>query len=183
MTDSPRITDLRRRPEYKERIDYVYVSSVDRDVTAYPKTNHYRINFDNFKNVKSVTMVSATIPNQNSVLNNPLVLVQVEEINHIRFGTTCGINKGFSLLPLKGPTQASDGFIVPELACNYNSPVYYRTPLAKLNSFTISLVDINGDLIDFGEAGGSVALKYQNAFMFKIVTMEVCDQFNQSNVY
>lgn len=169
---------------YTERVDFLHVSSIDRDVTFYPKSSHYRFQFeDTFKNVKSIKLIGATIPNQNDILDNPSVIVQIDEINHLNFSSN-NINKGFAVLPLKGPSRAVDGFIVPEMACNLNSFVELRTPIAKLNSFTITITGIDGEIIDFGEPSGSLLKKFQNTFLFRIVTMEKNrSQLNHRNVF
>lgn len=170
--------------KYTERIDFLHVSSIDRDVTAYPGVNHYRFVFeDTFKNVKAIRMIGATIPNQNNVLDNPEVIIEIEEINHINFSSK-NINKAFAILPLKGPSRALDGFITPEMACNLNSELFFRTPVAKLNSLTITIKDITGNRIDFAEPVGTTDKKFQNTFLFKITTIEKDRQVIQHrNVY
>jgi len=157
---------------YTERVDFLHVSSIDRNIDSYPHVNNYRITFeDTFKNVKSVKMIGATIANQNDILDNPSIIVQIDEINHLNFSSN-NINKGFAVLPLKGPSRTTDGFIVPEMSCNLNSFVELRTPIAKLNTFTLSITGIDGQDIDFGDPSGSLLKKYQNTFLFRIVTME-----------
>lgn len=169
---------------YAERVDFLHVSSIDRNTVFYPKANNYRITFeDTFKNVKSIKLIGATLPNQNGILDNPSVIIQIDEINHLNFSSN-NINRGFAVLPLKGPTRATDGFIVPEMSCNLNSYVEFRTPLAKLNAFTINITGIDGQNIDFGDPDGSLDKKYQNTFLFRVVTMEKSrDELHHRNVY
>lgn len=170
--------------EYTERVEYLHVSSVDRDTVAYPSVNEYRFVFeDTFKNVKAIRMIGATIPNQNSILDNPEVIIEIEEFNHITFSSK-NINKGFAVLPLKSPSQSVNGFINPEMACNLNSELVFRTPLAKLNSMTITIKDIYGEKIDFDEPTGSIEKQFQNTFLFKITTMEKDrNALNHRNVF
>jgi hypothetical protein len=184
FSDTPYSINTEPSIEYCERVDFLHVSSIDREVEFYPKTSNYRYQFeDTFKNVKSIKLIGATIPNQNNILDNSSIILQIDEINHLNFSSN-NINKGFAVMMLKGPSRPTDGFIVPEMACNLNSYVEFRTPLAKLNSFTINLTGIDGQPIDFGESNGSLLKKDQNTLLFRIVTMEKNrDQLKHRNVY
>lgn len=155
---------------YQEFIHYVCINSSDRDTTAYPKVNNYRINFeDTFKNVSSIEIVNGTVANQATVQANPYLVVRVDGLNHLNFSNK-NINKGFALFYLKPTTGAH---VQPELGVLQRNIRTFRTPLASLNSLSISLTSPDGELFEFGEGAGDVTVPYQNSFVFKIVCKEI----------
>lgn len=179
--------------KYNQYEHYINISSNNRDSSNYPLHYDYRINFDfPYKNIKSIELVSVILPNQTAtssggnILNEPYFIIDVDEINYIEFPNNNGSKalKGFGIIPLKAPTQTSGGFINPELGCIYHTSKIYKTPLASLNSLTIKIRDINGNLYDFGQANGSTSKEYQNSFVFKITTEEVSRKnLNHRNVF
>lgn len=153
----------------------VVVSSNDRDTSVYPNPQYYRVVFDvPYRNVKRVELISAVIPNKassGSVLDQPILNVLVDELNHMDT-TNTSINKAFAVLPLKGASQTTGGFIVPELGAVFNMPREYKTPLASLSQLTISIVDLNGALFNFGSDSPPPLLALQNVLVFRITTLE-----------
>ena len=179
--------------EYVEYEHYVNISSNNRDSVNYPLHYDYRINFDHpFKNIKKIELISAILPNQaaassgGDILNEGYLVIDVDEINYIEFPNNVGSNplKGFSILPLRPPTQTTGGFIIPELGCIYNKSKVFKTPLASLDHVTIKIRDCDGNLYDFGVTGGSTAKPYQNHLVFKITVEEARrEKLNHRNVY
>lgn len=165
----------------------VVVSSNDRDTTQFPNPQYYRVNFDvPYRNVRRVELISAVIPNQansGSVLDQPILNVLVDELNHLD-NTSTNINKAFAVLPLKGASQNTGGFIVPELGAVFNMPREYRTPLASLSRLTISITDLNGTLFNFGTDSAPPTLSLQNVLVFRITTLEKSqDVLQQQTVF
>ncbi|HEY9701931.1 MAG TPA: hypothetical protein V6C58_05775 [Allocoleopsis sp.] len=165
--------------KYTNRVQYVHVSSNDRDTVNYPKHYDYMIKFDTpFRNVKCVEMISAIVPNQpasssgGDILNEPFLIVDIDELNFIEFPNSGNsVNRGFAILPLKTPTKGSGGFINPELGCIYKTVRIFDTP-THISRMSIKIRDMNGNLYDFGSSG-STSKTHQNSFVFKIVTEEV----------
>jgi len=171
---------------YAEKDHFLVLSSNDRNTTLYPSPNHYRITFDTpYKNVKKVELVSAVIPDQaasGSVLSQPVLNILIDELNHLEHSNK-NINSAFAVLPLKGPSS-SGKFIVPELGAAFNMPHEYAVPLASLSSLTISIVDLNGTLFNFGSDTAPPTLSLQNVLVFKITTEEKSRSILQHrNVY
>jgi hypothetical protein len=173
-------------PDTDSHVYYVNISSNNRDSTNYPLHYNYRINLDSqFKNVKSVELVSAIFPNQpaassgGNILNEPFLIVDVEELNYIDFPDNVGSPalKGFGVIPLKVPTQTSGGFIIGELGCIYHTKKEFYGTLGSLSRFTIKIRDCNGNLYDFGSTGGSTSKSFQNFFVFKITTQEISQKY------
>lgn len=161
---------LQKEPKinYTLHDNYVFISSQSRDTTAYPLHYDYRIKFVNvFKNVRSIEMVSAIIPNSSGILDEPVVVFDINEINHIDFSTPTGYKKAFSILPISEPNKATDGFINLKPA----QPVLtYKLPISSLSAISVKLLDITGSPLTFGPANGSTAKALQHSFLLKIVT-------------
>lgn len=161
--------------KYTENINFISISSNNRNSTNYPLHYDYRINFDTpYKNVKSIEMISAIIPNQSAtdILNEPYLVVDIDELNCIEFPNVSIKSRGFAILPLKAATKGTGGFINPELGCIFRTANILKNPIANLSHMTIKIRDMDGNLYDFGQSNGSTAKAYQNAFVFKITTEE-----------
>jgi hypothetical protein len=166
---------LEQRDEtYVYTDNFVVISSNDREASRYPL--HFSYNVDlvsTYKNVVSVSVLSATLPNTTGVFNEPYLILSINELDHIDFGTLSNNNKGFAMLPLKGPSQTTGGFIVPDLAACCNSQALFKTPLARLSRLTIKIKDYSSVLFSFGKPSGSVLKADQHSFMLKITTREL----------
>ncbi len=151
---------------------YIQVCSNDRDTAIYPDSNHYKINFEKIKNVVEIELVSVILPNQNGILDEPYVLLEIAELpSNIEFSSN-NIKNAFAILPMKKPNKDTDSFIIPELGQNYRTPLKLKTPIASIQSFTISIKDLNGNLFDFGSDTPTPTKSLQNSFVFKIKRME-----------
>ena len=171
---------------YENTSHFVFISSSYRDDVNYPLHYDYRVELQNeYKNVKSVEMISATIPNITGILDEPVVVFDIDELNFIDFPSKSGnSHKGFTIIPLKSPNKTTDGFINPELSCTYRGVFEHKTPIASLNHLRIKIRDVDGNLYDFGAPAGSTAKKDQHSFVLKIVTQEKSrDNLNYRNVF
>jgi hypothetical protein len=165
--------------KYDTHIEYLCVNSSDRNTTAYPKVNSYRINFpDIFRNIHSIEVVSCSIANQNTPLANPYLILKVDGIDHLNFSNN-NINKGFALLYLKPTTGAH---AQAELGVLQRNVRFFETPMASLDSVSIQILKPDGTLFDFGESNGDTTVAYSNSFVFKIVIgrKSRCDLHNRS---
>lgn len=168
-------TTVENATTYEDYVHYVCINSSDRNVTAYPHVNHYRIDFeDTFKNISSIEIVNGTVANQGSVQVNPYLVVRVDGLNHLNFSNK-NINKGFALFYLKPTTGAH---VQPELGVLQRNVRTFRTPLVSLSSLTISLTTPDGELFSFGEGAGDITVVNQNSFVFKIV----CKEINRTSI-
>lgn len=158
---------------------YVCVNSGNRNSTNYPLHYNYRINFNEvYKNVKKIELIKSVIPNQGAtvssgdILNEPFLLIDIEEINYIQVPSSGKTLEGFAVIPLAIPNKSTGGFINLDLGTSYQTSKVYKEPIASLTSITIKIKDLNGDLYDFGQPSGSTAKQFQNTFVFKITTQE-----------
>lgn len=171
--------------QYEEKIHYLTISSKDRDVVAYPNVNNYSIKFPNeFKNIHSIELIQAIIPDQNNVQDEPYLLLQVDEIQDVMVSNDKNISNAFAILQLASPTR-SGTFIQIDRRIHEYTVKYYDTPKAYLSKMSITILDSEGNPFDFGTDTPSPPNKsFQNTFIFKIVTLEKQRRvLNHRNVY
>jgi hypothetical protein len=169
--------------EYEKKCNYLVISSKDRDITNYPKSNHYVVNLENeYKNISSVTLVQAIIPDKNNVTNEPYLLLKINELDNVMDSNDRNISDAFAIIQLTPPT-VSGTFIQNDSRIHESTVLHYKTHKASLSKITISITDAEGLPFDFG-GDSSTAKAYQNTFVFKIVTVEKNRKVLQNrNVY
>lgn len=157
--------------DYEEFQHNVCVSSIYRNYSIYPSPNRYRIDLEEpLKNVSKLEMSMIILPDAPGILDEPALYLQVDGFNHIEFPNS-SVQSAFAVIPARNPTKPG-GFMVPELGCIYSSPNVLRSSIASLSSFLISIVDINGNLFDFGQDANPPNKLIQNVMVFKVTTLE-----------
>lgn len=156
--------------EYVTTINYICLNSSDRNTSKYPNVNKYRIELnENFKNIHSVEVVSASLANKNNIQLLPYVILKIEGMDHLTFSND-NIKKGFALLYLKPTTGAH---VLPELGVLQRNVLINKTPKASMSNIEVSLVKPDGSDISFGESNGDTSFEFSNSFLLKITTVEV----------
>lgn len=171
--------------QYEKKVHYLSISSKDRDVVAYPNVNHYSVKFPNeFKNIHSIELVQAIIPDQNDVQDEPYLLLKIDEIQDVMVSNDKNISNSFAILQLAAPPKANT-FIQIDRRIHEYTVKCYDTPKAYLSKMTITILNSSGIPFDFGTDTPSPPNKtYQNTFIFKIVTLEKRrNVLNHRNVY
>lgn len=156
---------------YQSTVNYLTVSSKSRDITNYSATNAFTINFPQaFRNVHSIQLVQAIIPDKNSVTSEPYLLLKIKELEGQYISLDRHVNDAFCMLKLPS-APVSGTFIKID---DFNTPIrYFKTPMASLNRMSISITKEDGTLFDFGNDTPTPPNKtYQNTFIFKIVTVD-----------
>ena len=157
--------------EYETTFHDLVVGSRSRDLLSYPFSNHYSINLNKeYRNIKSIALVQAIIPDQNSVTNEPYLLLKINELSNNLDSNDSNISDSFAIIQLAQPTL-SGTFIQNDSRIHQNSVLYYKTPKAQLSKMTITITDADGIPFNFG-GNNSLVKAYQNIFVFRIVTEE-----------
>jgi hypothetical protein len=159
--------------EYEQTEYYLTVTSADRDVSLYPSVSQYVINFQNdFKNIHSIELIQAIIPDKNNVTREPYLLLNIDEIPDVMISNNKSISNAFAILQM-APAIQNNYFIHIDKRIHENTVKYFKTPKASLSKMTIKITDWNGDLFDFGTDTPNPPHKdYQNTFVFKIVCLD-----------
>jgi hypothetical protein len=159
--------------EYEYTTNYIAVESKSRDLTAHPQPNSYRIVFgDSYRNVKSIELIAATIPDKNNVLSEPYLVLQIDEFDNIE-ASNSNLDNAFTILQLNSP-NSSGSFIDLDMYICSGTIKIFKTPLARLDRMSVSIKDYDNVLFDFGDdtAGDPPNKQFQNMLLFKITTEE-----------
>ena len=145
--------------------DYVTINSADRDRKKWPSTSNFCIKFvddepgqpngvvgKRYRNVQSVKLLSGVVPNTNNVLDEPYLLLQINEIEGMYDAASRPSQNAFTKLyfkPSPGKFLRLDKGVGDPL-----TKVYWPTPKATIDRFTVSIRTYDGDVFDFGTDDG-----------------------------
>jgi len=145
--------------------DYVTINSSDRDRKKWPSTSDFCIKLiddepgqpngvvgKRYRNIQSVKLLSAVIPNTNNVIDEPYLLLQIDEIEGMYDSASRPAQNAFSKLyfkPSPGKFLRLDKGVGDPL-----TRIYWPTPKATIDRFTMSLRTYDGKVFDFGQDNG-----------------------------
>lgn len=156
---------------YSQRVEYLVVSSKDRNPILYPNSSHFVINLPkSYKNVKIVELIQAIIPDQNSVQMEPYLLLKIDEVESVMESLDTNISDAFAILQMASPTVAGSFIQIDKRIFEHTGRIF-KTPKASLQKLTINLTDSDGIGFNFGGTGG-ILKAYQTTFVFKITMIE-----------
>lgn len=169
--------------KYETRENYLVVSSTDRDTSVYPSSSNFVIQLEKeYKNITSVELIQAIVPDKNSVTAEPYLLLKVREFENTMDSNNKQIYNSFAILQVCPPT-VSNSFLQIDKRIFENVTLHYRTPRANLSKITIQITDAEGNVFDFG-GSGTKNKAYQCLFVFKITTSDSNrSKLNNRNVY
>jgi hypothetical protein len=157
---------------YIKRSYYLVVSSKDRDPAIYPNPNDFRLTLPKvYRNIHSVELIQAILPDKNSILSEPYIVLTVNELEDIMESNDPNISDAFAILML-APPNSSGGFISVDNRIHENTVLKFVTPKANLSTMTVKLSDFNGTLFNFTNTPGVIDKAYENTFIFKITQLE-----------
>lgn len=171
--------------KYSKRIDYIVITSKDRDLQNYPTPSKYVINLPReFKNITTIEIVAGIIPDKNNVLQEPYLLLKIDELDEIITSNDTVMCNSFAILHLAKPVYPG-AFIQVDKKTFEHVVLRYHTPKASLSKLTISVTDLYGTPFNFGTDSTTTPLKeLQNMFVLRITTLEKDrDLLSQRNVY
>lgn len=161
---------------------YLHVDSNQRNRERYPNPSQYVFPLvsgsndvntpgERYKNIYEISLVSATVPNQSAVLDQPYLILQIDEIGGHYDSATDGCRKAFAKMffdDVGGKFLRVDkGIGDPAVR------VFYPKPLASLARLTISIRNPDGTIFNFGTDTSPPQApnpELQNSFTFQIIT-------------
>ncbi len=158
---------------YIKKISYLAINSKDRDTSTFVQPEQYTINLDTdvgaiYKNVVSVKLISATIPDINNVRDEPFLILNVDELSNA-YTKYRGTNKAFT--NMYDILRFTDRLTDTKFIYLSEGPlIEYHPPLAKLSKMTISFTDQTGSLFSWGD-DSTLSLIRQNSLVFEITEM------------
>lgn len=168
---------------YQTQDNYLIVSSKDRDVVTYPNSSQFVIYLDKeYKNIKSVELIQAIVPDKNSVTSEPFLLLNINELENVMDSNNKQIYQSFAILQVCQPTIPGS-FIQIDKRIFENVVLNYKTPKANLSKISVSITDSDGQIFSFG-GNGTTEKSFQTVFVFKITTLDTNRKsIGQRNVY
>lgn len=157
--------------EYQELENFLVVTSKTRNLTSYPKSNYYSTELTKeYKNIKSIELIQAIIPDKNSITLEPYILLNIDELENVMDSKDIFIEKSFAILQLNKPVTTG-GFIEIRQKIHEQVILNFVTPKAKLSKMTITLTNCDGVPFEFG-GDGTITKDYQTTFIFRVITLE-----------
>ena len=142
---------------------YLTIDSRDRDRTAWKNSNYYRIplvSADNkphvkapgkrYKNIYSISLLSAVVPKASGVLDEPYLLMQIDEISNVYDSANPACSRAFTKLYFKEVWPGGKYLRMDKGVGDPLTKIYWPAPRASLDSITISFRRYDGTLFDFG---------------------------------
>lgn len=158
--------------EYEEKESFLFITSRSRNTTMYPSTSNYSIDLDNeYRNIRSIELVQAIIPDKGNVTQEPYLLLQINEIDNVMDSPDNMISKSFAFLCTNTATEPGY-FITIDRSVHENTPKIYKDLRSSLSKLTLRLVDSSGNQFSFGNPVNPLDKLYQTTFIFRIVTLE-----------
>jgi len=159
--------------DYIKQIEYITVSSRDRDMNTYPSPNHYSIKLPHdLKNIYSIEIINGVIPDQNDVKQEPYLLLKIDELVYENMiSVDKNMADAFAIIHM-APAITPGYFINVDKKTFEHTVLRFETPKATLSKLTITITDCDGVPFDFGtEPDPNVPAKsLQNTFIFRVVT-------------
>lgn len=171
--------------EYTTRDEYVVISSVDRNRTNFPNPNQYTITLPSeLKNIQSIEIINGVIPDKNNVLQEPYLLLKIDELENTMISPNKPVSESFAILHLQSAVKAGY-FLNVDKKTFEHVVLNYITPKASLSKLTITITDSSGIPFNFGsDSGPSPDKSLQNMFVLKAVTLvKNRNSINQRNLY
>jgi hypothetical protein len=177
LNDQHMENKIKKKILTKEINTCIVIDSRHRDRDKFPNTNNFRVTFDsnfsldakinsNIKNIIEIRLLSGIFPIV--ALDHAYIQIKIEELhnNHL-FTSDGGVDDIFAIMTMD-KTNNTTSFVSahPINRCSNT----FNTPISNLNGFTISFLDPNGNLIDFGNdnVGGLVNDSRQTMLVFGI---------------
>lgn len=170
-------------PKTREVSAFLIVHSKDRDISLYPSPSRYRIDVadtvgSSFRCSRKVSLHSAIMPNCNSVLAQPYLLLNIDELSGTAFSSTNSASQKAMALMMLDKVYDAKFFnartdVCRELTQNVSQP---------LKTLSITIMDQYGEPFDFGQdTGNAVDDSIQHTLVFKLTGDEVA--YNRETIW
>jgi hypothetical protein len=159
------------------RETYITIDSRDRDTSVWPSPSYFQVRMEpdgsfagatlnrNYKNIKSIELVSAVYPNTNNVLKEMYLYLVIPEIDGVYDATNrAGLNAFAKLIPHN---------TVGDYVYSYNDYIerqkkIYNVRGQRLDRLTLQFAKYDGTTFDFSAVGKTI----ETSVTLKIVTVD-----------
>lgn len=155
---------------YQQVVRYITISSLERDTTVFPNPGRFSLHLSKeLKNIISIELIQAIIPNVNSVTSEPYLLLKIDELEDVMESNDRNISDAFALIQMAQPTG---GFIHTDKRVYENTVKTFLTPKASLSKMTLKITDLVGNEFDFKGVNSVLNKSIQVTFVFKAIVLE-----------
>lgn len=173
------------KEDFKIKYYYFSIDSRDRDRTLWPTTSEYQVKMEpdnsfigatltrNYKNVKSIELMTAVYPNTSNILQEPYLFLCIPELEGRLYDATnlTGMKAFSKLIPHHNNTY----FVYSET--NYDDPAVleFHTRGHRIDKLTIQFKKYDGSLFSFGNdtsTGTPPVNSIQTSLTFKVGVVE-----------
>lgn len=163
---------------------FLSIDSSDRDRSKYPNPFKYTIYMvgssdqqnvtgHRYKNIHSVELISAILPNVEEITNELYIILQIDELRDVGFNSSNqNLQQAYAKLVMHH--HLNDNFLL--LDADNSRPlkrIYYPSLKGSLDRLTITIKKPNGDIIDLGpdsDPDQPPIKDIQNSFTFRIIS-------------
>ena len=165
------------KPEEEKIIEIVNIYSGDRNRSIFQDPNSYTIKLmdsigKNFKNVTNIRLISGVLPDKNNITHNPFLVLKINELESLGMtGSNNALMNGSAVLQFDTPVTAGYFLNLRTDVSVSSGHSSFSQPLAELSRLTISIVDVNNRLFNFGTDTGPLSppdISLQHLFTFEI---------------
>lgn len=151
------------------------IDSGDRDASLYPSPNSYVIDLlkkagKTYKNVKQIRLLTGTLPDKNNILQEPYLILSVDEFNANMTGTNTYIQSGSCILQLDRAITSTYFLNLKTDLCKCIIHTF-QSP-KEISRLSIRIYDKSGNLFNFGSDSNPPVKSLQHMLSFEF-TMEV----------
>ena len=171
---------------------YITINSSDRSRIKWPSTSNFCIKLiddepgqpngvvgKRYRNVQSVKLLSAVVPNTNNVINEPYLLLQINEVEGMYDAASRSCQNAFTKLYFEEAPGTAKFLRMDKGVGDPLTRVYWPTPKATIDRFTVSFRTYDGEVFDFGadDNPDDINLELQTT-----ITLEIRDYVTDSKV-
>lgn len=134
---------------------YITLNSSDRNRKIWPTTSEFQLRTgQTYNNIQSIKLISCVVPNRNNVLDQPYLLVDIREIEGTYDAASAPSQRAFSKIYFQEAPGPEKFLRLDKGVGDPLTRVYWPTPKASLDRFTISFRTYDGQLFSFGDDTG-----------------------------
>jgi hypothetical protein len=178
------------KPETEKKEYFIIIDSKDRNMTSFPKVNEFAFHFGpsdgettgyidvEFNNVYSIELVEAIVVKTSDTAgasdngtNIPYIIVEIDEIGGLYYGTNTPLSKAFAILT--NSNLGANGFryfLLPGYNSN-NNVIKTFNRNRKISKMTFKFKKPDGELFEFGTTNDEATNTIIN-LTFKLTIIE-----------
>lgn len=155
--------------DVKEQILYLQVSSKER-ISGTTSQFTIEIPEGGIENIHSIELINAIIPNNNSVLDEPYLLLNIAELRENFKSNDTFMSNAFTMMTFSLNNTSLFAYLKKISRDVSYEKIFYNSPKASLNKMSISILKPDGTPFNFTNPS-STDITDQVSFIFRIINL------------